>query len=87
MKWEMDGGDTVASDVSMLVLGDGEEGRPAGEVLVVEVEVVVLGKGIEVSKVHVEEVLRAEGAEGRHCGGRDPNLGLLLEIKALESVK
>lgn len=61
---------TVASNVAMLVLGDGEEGRPAGEVLVVEIEVIVLGKGIEVGKVHVEEVLRAEGAEGSHCGGR-----------------
>jgi hypothetical protein len=61
----------------MLVFGDGEEGRPAGEVLVVEVEVVVLGEGIEVGEVHVEEVLRAEGAEGRHCGGRVQSFDLV----------
>lgn len=61
----------------MLVFGDGEEGRPAGEVLVVEVEVVVLGEGIEVGEVHVEEVLRAEGAEARHCGGRVQSFDLV----------
>jgi hypothetical protein len=69
----------------MLVLGDGEEGGPAGEVLVVEVKVVVLGEGIEVGEVHMEEILRAEGAEGRHCRGRVPNFVLLIEFKALES--
>lgn len=74
--------DTVASDVSMLVLGDGEEGGPAGEVLVVEVEVVVLGEGIEIGEVHVKEVLRAEGAEGCHCGGEIQSL-ILGEIRAL----
>lgn len=72
-----EGRETVASDVSMLVLGDGEEGGPAGEVLVVEVEVVVLGEGIEVGEVHVEEILRAEGAEGCHCGGRVQSFDLL----------
>jgi len=68
---------TVAGDVSVLVFGNGEERGPAGKVLVVEVEVVVLGEGIEVCEIHVKEVLRAERAEGRHCGGRVLKLGLV----------
>lgn len=85
IEWGKRWGDTVASDISMLVLGDGEEGGPACEILVVEVEVVVLGEGIEVGEVHMEEILGAEGAQGRHCGGRVQRVFLWFEIEAIES--
>ena len=57
---------TVTNYIAVLVFGDCEERGPVDEVVHVEVEVVVFGEGIEVGEVHVEEVLRAEGAEGCH---------------------
>lgn len=61
-----EGRDTVAYYIAVLVFGDCEERGPVDEVVHVEVEVVVFGEGIEVGEVHVEEVLRAEGAKGCH---------------------
>lgn len=44
---------TVTSDVAMLVLSDGEERGPAGEVLVVEIEVVVFCERVKIREVHL----------------------------------
>ena len=57
---------TVAYYVAVLVFGDCEKRGPVDEVVHVEVDIVVLGEGIEVGEVHVEKVLGAEGAEGCH---------------------
>ena len=57
---------TVAYDVTMLVFCDGEQRRPAHQVLHVEVEIVVFGERIEVCEVHVEEILGTKWTEGRH---------------------
>lgn len=43
---------TITDDVSILVLGDCEEGGPFGGVLEVEIDVVVFGEGVEVCEVH-----------------------------------
>lgn len=46
----------------MLVFCHGEKRWPAGDVLHVEVEIIVLRKRIKVCKVHLQEVLRAKGS-------------------------
>ena len=57
---------TVAYYIAVLVFGDCEEGGPVDKVVHVEIDIVVFGEGIEIGEIHVEEILRAEGAEGCH---------------------
>lgn len=62
---------TVTDDIPILIFGDCEEGGPFGEVLEVEINVVIFGERVKVCEIHFEEVRRAERAEGCHgvCGG------------------
>ena len=53
---------TVAGDPSMLVFCYGEKRWPAGKILQVEADIVVLRKRIKVCEIHIQEVLRAEGS-------------------------
>ena len=61
---------TIPGDVAVLVFGHGEKGRPLGEVVHVEVDVIVLGEGVEICKIDFEQVLWPKGAEGSHGRGR-----------------
>lgn len=55
---------TVADYLAIAVLDDIEERRPFHEIVEVEVQVVVLGQGIEVGQVQAEQV------GGRHAPDR-----------------
>lgn len=55
---------TVADYLAIAVLDDIEERRPFHEIVEVEVQVVVLGQGIEVGQVQAEQVA------GRHAPDR-----------------
>ena len=35
----------------------------------VEVDVIIFGKRVKIGEIHIEQVLRLEGAEGSHGGG------------------
>lgn len=50
----------------MLVFGHGEQRWPLGQIVEVEVDVVVLSQRIEVGEVGSKEVLRTKGAERCH---------------------
>ena len=60
---------TVANDVAFLVFCYSEERGPFYEIMEVEVEIVVFSEGVEVCKVHTEEVLRTKCAKGCHFRG------------------
>lgn len=57
---------TIACDITVLVLGHGEKRRPFGEVVHVEVNVVVLGESIKICEIHFEQVLWLKGTQGSH---------------------
>ena len=57
---------TVANNFPILIFCNGEERWPSCEIVKVKIEIVVLGEGIEVCEVYVEEVLRTTCAEGCH---------------------
>ena len=56
----------VARDIAILVLGNGEEGGPFAQVVEVEIDVVILGEGIEIGEVHVEQVSRTKRTQRSH---------------------
>lgn len=57
---------TVARDISVLIFDNSEERGPLGEVLEVEVDVVVFRQGVEIGEVGVEEVCRSKSTERGH---------------------
>ena len=60
---------TVSDDAFPAILDHAEERRPAHEVVQVETEVIVFGKGVEVCEVEREEVCWCHAAYGAHgCG-------------------
>src|SRR5271154_3375532 len=65
-----DGGNTVAYDLAVLFNALEQRG-PFHEVRHIEVEVVVLGQGVEVAEVEVQKVRGADAADRRHDGRKD----------------
>ena len=53
---------TVTCDVAALVFGHCEKRRPFGEVVHVEVDVIILGKRVKVCEIHSEQVMWLKSA-------------------------
>lgn len=53
--------------MALLVFGDGEEGRPFGQIVEIEVNIEILGERIKVGQVHAQKVLRFELSKRSHC--------------------
>ena len=68
---------TVTNDTALLILRNGEEGRPFGKIVEVEVDVVVLGKRIKVCQVHAKEILGFELSKRSHCYDKLSKNGLI----------
>ena len=51
-----------------MVLRHGEKRGPFCQIMEIEVNIVVLGKGIEIGEIHVQEILWTKSAEGGHGG-------------------
>ena len=62
---------TITCDVTVLIFGQGEKGRPFGQVVHVEVDVIILGERVKVCEIHLEEVLWLKRTEGSHGRGKE----------------
>ena len=45
---------TVTRDVTVLILSQGEKGRPCGQIMHVEVDVIILGERVKICEIHFE---------------------------------
>ena len=45
---------TISRDVTVLIFSEGEKRRPCGEVMHVEVDVIIFGERIQICEIHFE---------------------------------
>ena len=45
---------TVSGDVTVLIFSQGEQGRPCGEVMQIEIDVIILGERVKICEIHFE---------------------------------
>jgi hypothetical protein len=75
---------TVGIDGAVLTLGDIEQMRPTGEIREVEVEVIGLSQGVQISGVESEDIRCVKGAQGSHldvASGRDLSRSLVTRLR------